>query len=123
MKPILFAVALAILAACGGADSGGDVSPQDTELVEEGRILYADNCAQCHGQNLRGTDQGPSFLSPIYEPGHHGDGAFLLAVQNGVRAHHWQFGDMPPVEGLTPDDVEAIVAYVRQTQQTEGFEP
>jgi hypothetical protein len=30
---------------------------------------------------------------------------------------------MPPVEGLTVQDVEAIVAFVRQTQQTEGFEP
>lgn len=123
MKRTLFAVALAVLTACGGAGSGGDPPQQDTELVEEGRILYADNCAQCHGEDLRGTDHGPSFLSPIYEPGHHGDGAFLLAVQNGVRAHHWQFGDMPPVEGLSADDVEAIVAYVRETQRTEGFEP
>lgn len=83
-----------------------------SELVEQGSGFYAENCAQCHGEDLRGTDQGPSFLSPIYEPGHHGDGAFLLAVQNGVRAHHWEFGDMPPAEGLAPDDAEAIVAYV-----------
>ena len=95
----------------------------DEEGRQIGQRLFLNNCAQCHGEDLRGTDHGPSFLSPIYEPGHHGDGAFLLAVQNGVRAHHWQFGDMPPVEGLSADDVEAIVAYVRETQRTEGFEP
>ncbi|HSJ36564.1 MAG TPA: cytochrome c [Acidimicrobiia bacterium] len=118
----LAALALA-LAGCGGTDPSSGSPSAEPELIEKGRTLYAENCAECHGEDLRGTDQGPSFLSPVYEPGHHGDGAFLLAVQAGVRAHHWKFGDMPPVEGLTPDDVEAIVAFVRETQRTEGFEP
>jgi len=30
---------------------------------------------------------------------------------------------MPPVEGLTEEDVEAIIAFVRQSQREEGFEP
>ena len=30
--------------------------------------------------------------------------AFQLAVANGVRAHHWKFGDMAPVKEVTPDD-------------------
>jgi hypothetical protein len=29
---------------------------------------------------------------------------------------------MPPIDGLTPEDVEAIVAFVRETQRIEGFE-
>jgi mono/diheme cytochrome c family protein len=123
MKVTILAVAVLTLAACGGTDSGAAIPPQPSELVERGQALYAENCAQCHGEDLRGTDRGPSFLSPIYEPGHHGDGAFLLAAQSGVRAHHWQFGDMPPVEGLTQTDIEAIIAHVRQIQRTEGFEP
>ena len=28
------------------------------------------------------------------------------AVNQGVMQHHWFFGNMPPVAGLTPDDVE-----------------
>lgn len=122
MKVTVVALAVLTLAACGQSENGAAVPPQPPELVERGQALYAENCAQCHGEDLRGTDQGPSFLSPIYEPGHHADGAFLLAVQTGVRAHHWRFGDMPPVEGLTQDDVEAIIAYVRETQRLEGFE-
>lgn len=123
MKATVLVLALVVAAGCGDAGSVREVSTQDPQLVEEGQVLYTQNCADCHGQDLRGTDQGPSFLSPIYEPGHHGDGAFLLAVQNGVRAHHWQFGDMPPVESITADEVEAIIAYVRETQRREGFEP
>jgi hypothetical protein len=40
-----------------------------------------------------------------------------------VPAHHWNFGDMPPVEGLSSAQVDAIIGYVREVQQREGFEP
>lgn len=107
--------------ACGSSEQ--TEATIDQELVEIGAGLYAANCAQCHGIDLRGTDQGPSFLSEVYEPGHHGDGAFLAAVLGGVGPHHWDFGPMPPVEGLDEEDVEAIVAFVRERQRSEGFEP
>ncbi len=122
----LFLVALGlVLAACGGGGTDGDtgIEPQDPELVAEGAELYAANCAECHGEDLRGTDRGPSHLSRVYEPGHHADGAFLLAVFIGSRQHHWNFGPMPPVEGLSEEDVEAIIAFVRERQRIEGFEP
>ncbi len=121
----LVAFMILLVAACGtttDADGTG-IPPQDPELVELGADLYQANCAECHGSDVRGTDQGPSFLSRVYEPSHHADGAFLLAVQRGSPAHHWRFGDMLPVEGLTPDDVAAIVAYVREQQRLQGFEP
>ena len=113
---------LALVAACGTSERTGIITA-DPELVETGADLYATNCAQCHGTDLRGTDQGPSLLSEVYEPSHHGDGAFLVAVMVGVAAHHWNFGPMPPVVGLAGQDVEAIVAFVRDRQQSEGFEP
>jgi mono/diheme cytochrome c family protein len=106
--------------ACGGIAVPTTVAPSG-DIVGRGKTLYAANCAQCHGDALEGTNQGPSFLSQVYEPGHHGDGAFLLAVVRGVPAHHWSFGDMPPVDGLSPEDVTAIVAFVRDVQQREGF--
>lgn len=112
-----------LIAACGAAGGDAEIPPQDPDLVAAGSELYAAHCAECHGTDLRGTDKGPSHLSIVYEPSHHGDGAFLRAVQVGSPAHHWGFGDMPPVEGLAPQDVEAIVAFVRETQRIEGFEP
>jgi mono/diheme cytochrome c family protein len=48
--------------------------------------------------------------------------AFVLAARNGVRAHHWPFGDMPPVEErLTDGELGAIVAYVRELQRANGI--
>ena len=112
-----------LLVACGSASPELDIPIQVPDVVAAGEELYAAKCAECHGADLRGTDKGPSHLSEVYEPGHHADGAFLFAVQAGSRAHHWSFGDMPPVEGLSTEDVEAIVAFVRERQRIHGFEP
>jgi mono/diheme cytochrome c family protein len=98
------------------------IAVQDPDLVAIGEPLYQGNCASCHGSDLRGTDLGPSHLSVVYEPNHHGDGAFILAARNGVRQHHWPYGDMAPVPGLDDSDLEAIIAYVRENQREFGFE-
>ena len=99
------------------------IQPQDPALVAAGADLYAASCAECHGSDLRGTDRGPSHLSALYKPNHHADAAFLFAIQRGSRSHHWSFGNMPPIEGLDLADIEAIVAFVREQQRVEGFEP
>ena len=88
----------------------------------QGKRLYEKNCASCHGQDLKGSDKGPPFLHPVYEPSHHGDAAFQAAARYGSRAHHWKFGDMPPVQGISPDEVAHITAYVRQQQRLVGIQ-
>ena len=100
-----------------------DIPVQDPELVARGDELYQSSCAACHGADLRGTAVGPSHLSVIYNPDHHGDGAFAVAVMNGVKAHHWQFGDMPPQPQISEEDFRAIIAFIRENQRIEGFEP
>ena len=87
-----------------------------------GQKTYEANCASCHGANAAGRDDvAPPLVHVIYEPGHHGDESFQRAVAQGVRAHHWPFGDMPPVTGLTRDDVADVVAYIRELQRTNGI--
>tara|TARA_A100001037_G_scaffold305147_1_gene344217 strand:- start:168 stop:569 length:402 start_codon:yes stop_codon:yes gene_type:complete len=86
-----------------------------------GKLAYDKFCAECHGQNGTGTDKGPPFLHRYYLPGHHGDGAFHVAVMRGVRAHHWRFGDMKPVPGVTEMQVDMIVEYVRALQKANGL--
>jgi len=86
-----------------------------------GKSLYEANCAQCHGADLRGTPQGPPLLHRVYQPSHHADIAFQLAAKYGTRQHHWNFGDMQPVNGVTPDDVAHITVYVRDRQRQAGI--
>lgn len=98
------------------------IVPELTGAALRGEALYRDNCASCHGDNAAGREGiGPPLVHRIYEPGHHGDGAFLLAVRQGVRAHHWPFGNMPPVAGVGDKDVESITAYVRKLQTANGI--
>lgn len=87
-----------------------------------GEGLFNKNCSSCHGINAAGKNGiAPPLVHIIYEPGHHGDVAFLLAAKNGVRAHHWPFGNMPPVEGVSEQDVAQITAYVRALQRNNGI--
>jgi len=95
--------------------------PDLTEAQATGKALFDGNCAACHGANAAGSDQGPPLVHRIYEPGHHGDMAFVLAARQGVRAHHWHFGNMPAVEGVTDEDVAKITAYVRALQRANGI--
>ena len=46
----------------------------------------------------------------------------MRAVRFGVIAHHWTFGDMPPVEGLSDEQVAAIVDWIRERQRAAGIE-
>lgn len=90
--------------------------------AEIGKLAFDAKCAVCHGANAAGQDGiAPPLVHKIYEPSHHGDASFLLAAKNGVRAHHWRFGNMPPVEGVTDGDVKMIVVYVRELQRTNGI--
>jgi len=117
--PLATCVAVAALAGCG---SSGTLTPSGPAGdVAEGQRVYERSCARCHGIGGRGTDQGPPFLDRVYEPSHHGDASFLLAVRNGVPAHHWNFGDMKPQPGVSDTEVADIVAYVRSIQRDAGI--
>ena len=102
------------------ASMGGPAPKPPVELAK-GEKDFNGYCAPCHGVGARGTDRGPTFLSKIYEPNHHGDPAFRLAAQNGVRAHHWNFGDMPKIEGVRPEEIDEIIRYVRWLQKEAGI--
>ena len=95
--------------------------PEFSQIAQSGEVAFVGNCASCHGINAVGTDKGPTFLHAFYKAGHHGDTAFENAAKRGVRAHHWRFGDMPPVEGITDAEIGWIVKYVRELQAANGY--
>jgi mono/diheme cytochrome c family protein len=113
---------LGLLVACDSSQPkhavGGGPVPAEFQV---GETKFNVNCAACHGKQAAGTDHGPPLVHKIYEPNHHGDPAFQRAVANGVKAHHWEFGNMPKIDGVTPDDVDQIVKYVRWLQKQAGI--
>ena len=87
-----------------------------------GQTAFNAKCAACHGPTAGGIEgAGPPLVHVIYEPSHHADVAFFRAAEMGVRAHHWTFGNMPPVEGITRAEIGEIVAYLRAVQRANGI--
>jgi hypothetical protein len=95
------------------------ISKPPPSLIK-GESLFNTHCASCHGVGARGTSKGPSFLDKVYEPNHHADAAFYCALELGVRAHHWKFGDMPKIPGVTREDLSQIIPYIRWLQKEAG---
>ena len=135
----LLAVAVLVGAACGGGDGNGygaSESAADEPAADEpvavtgdaspeaelpGEQLFIANCSMCHGENAAGTTQGPPLVHEYYEPGHHPDASFVIAVARGVRQHHWQFGNMPAVPDLSIDEIQQVICFVRQLQVADGM--
>ena len=118
-----------MVASCGDESAGPNAASSapvknvavltDFELsaaAAAGQSVFAANCAACHGADAGGTNLGPPLIHRIYEPNHHPDPSIRLAVQSGVRQHHWGFGDMPAVAGVPADEVERIICYIRELQ-------
>ena len=126
IRPLLAAL---LVATASGAIAQNYAIPQPSAGLMpnpgKGKQLFDQHCAACHGVDLKGNEKGdkkgPPLLHKVYEPSHHGDAAFQLAAKNGVRAHHWPYGDMAPVPQVTPDDVAHITAYVRAEQRKVGI--
>jgi mono/diheme cytochrome c family protein len=110
-----------VLLACGQSDSASTTVPLDVDETD-GATIYQARCAACHGDDLRGTDKGPTQLSIVYEPNHHSDDSYRSAIRNGAAEHHFNFGDMEPVADITDEQIESVIAYVRAQQALLGFE-
>ena len=82
-----------------------------------GQWLYEENCSSCHGATLAGTDKGPPLVHDFYKPSHHNDQAFYRAALNGVKQHHWNFGDMPNIVGMTKKKMDRVIPFIRFYQR------
>ena len=116
---ILIAAALLAVTVSTLARSAEDV--QIPFELGKGQMLYEKYCSSCHGAQLSGSDKGPPLIHPFYKPSHHGDRAFYHAVQQGSQQHHWEFGNMLPVEGMTAKKMDSVVPFVRYYQKQKGL--
>lgn len=102
------AAALAAAAGLALALSGCDLFPWRSE----GERLWRQRCAECHG--LDGSGNTPRYmgnykadlLDDTWQRG--GDpGDWAVMIREGL------FGEMPPNEDLTPEQVRALTDYLR----------
>lgn len=85
-------------------------TPQDASQVEAGQVVFADNCASCHGdEGLGDRDQGaPNLADAIWLYGGDYDTVFETVTYS-------RYGVMPPwTERLTEAEIRAVSAYVHQ---------
>lgn len=95
--------------------------PALSAQAKQGMLVFNKFCIECHGANAAGSEDGPPLVHKIYEPGHHGDGSFYVAIRNGVRPHHWRFGAMPPIKDMPDSYIPFVIRYVRELQRANGI--
>jgi cytochrome c len=97
------------------------IIPELSAAAQTGETYFNAKCAACHGINGAGTQKGPTFIHKVYQKGHHADESFQRAAKMGATAHHWNFGNMPPVTGITRAEVAKIITYIREIQAANGL--
>lgn len=117
-----------------GSVMGGPIWAQgmlpydDPAAVTEGKAIYADHCASCHGADLEGQPDwriadadGYLPAPPHDETGHtwhHVDSLLVRIVTEGTeklvgggyKSHMIGFGDV-----LTEDEILNVLAYIKST--------
>ncbi len=106
------------------------IDPSDQTLVTQGKQIYANNCAACHGAKLEGQPNwrirqpnGRLPAPPHDETGHtwhHPDAVLIDIIKNGlvpgVTAPPGYVSDMPAYgKSLTDQDIEAVLAYIKSS--------
>jgi mono/diheme cytochrome c family protein len=112
--------ALALAALCAVAASAEGAAP-------DGKALYANNCAKCHGEDGSGaTKMGKKLHAPDFRKERwqrrHDDEENETAVRDGVKEEGKV--RMPAFsKKLTPEQIRAVAAFVRTFRPAEGAEP
>ena len=86
------------------------------EAMAEGKAIYADRCAGCHGENGEGRKGAPALAgnrvvtmdNPINAANMIRQGGFAAATKGNPRPH-----GMPPFYDLDGRDLAALMTYIR----------
>ena len=119
-----------ILAILVGWHQVRTVSPAaaSAEVIEQGRQVYADQCASCHGAQLEGQPDWKTPLpsgrlpAPPHDAGghtwHHPDDILFRIVREGTAAivGGGYESDMPGFADVLGDaEIRAVLAYIKST--------
>ena len=108
------------------------VEPNAAELaalatqVEQGRQLFAEHCASCHGDTGQGTDDGPKIAGKHALPREPRAGKKRTATfRNGADVYAFVANNMPADDPgtLTPEQYNALVAFALSANGLELDKP
>ena len=106
------------------------IDPADHTLVMQGKAIYANNCAACHGESLQGQPNwrermpnGKLPAPPHDKSGHtwhHPDAMLVDMVKNGLvpgkTAPPGYVSDMPAYRDILSDhEIVAVIAYIKSS--------
>jgi mono/diheme cytochrome c family protein len=88
-----------------------------TASAADGQALYEKGCAKCHGkdgkgQTVMGKKAGAKDYTDAKVQDELKDEAAIKAVKEGYKKDGKEV--MKPAEGMTDDEVKAVVAYMRK---------
>lgn len=132
VKSVIAALVLAGATAFGAfksaAQTAGLLPYQDAQVVAAGKTLYADNCAGCHGPDLKGqgewrsqNSEGKLPAPPHDETGHtwhHPDRQLFLITKFGTAqmvGGNYKTDMNGFSEQLSDDEIIATLAYIKST--------
>ncbi|UCE32767.1 MAG: cytochrome c [Burkholderiales bacterium] len=110
--------------------AGEPADPTDARLVAQGRAVYAQHCAACHGVNLEGQPNWrvrlPSGRLPApphdvsVHTWHHADEVLFDLTRNGLvpgrTAPEGYQSDMPAFsDRLSDAEIWSVIAYIKST--------
>ena len=79
------------------------------KAAEDGAALFKTNCVVCHGADGTGTPTGKALKAPDL----HSDAVQKLTDAQIATQIEQGKNNMPPFPALKPEEVKALVAYVR----------
>ncbi|QAA93196.1 c-type cytochrome [Pollutimonas thiosulfatoxidans] len=106
------------------------IDPADQALVMQGKAIYANNCAACHGESLQGQPNwrermpnGRLPAPPHDKTGHtwhHPDAMLVDMVKNGLvpgrTAPPGYVSDMPAYRHVLSDqEISAVLSYIKSS--------
>jgi mono/diheme cytochrome c family protein len=138
LRPSLAGLMLAAVTGCNSSSSSPPASenqaastpapvPKKTPIVgspEKGKELFAENCTTCHGLQGQGAPHLGADLQTSKFVASATDAKLLAFIEQGRSASdplNTMHVAMPPKGGnpaLTPQDLNDIVAFLRQIQKT-----
>lgn len=91
---------------CGALQAAGGVPVADPQKVEQGRNLFALNCAHCHGADATG-DEGPDLHGVTKS-----DAKIAALIKGGIKGEMPKFG-----QKFSSHELEALIAFIRSLKE------